>query len=281
MTPRFLPRDVKHAIELIQRDPAHPWTLHELASSCGAARRTLQRHFRPFADGAPVAFLSGVRLEEARRQLLCPEPAADVTAVATGCGFTHLGHFAGWYHERYGECPSKTLRRGRAALAAASRSPPPVSRASERPGLALLPFGFVGAEANKAAGLTGAIAAALCRHGWLSVTSPDLARYHLHGKVRADGQGRLRATLMLFDVSNARYLWADSWDGNLDDVFTFEDHVSVRLAQLLQNVLRPAEIDKARRQDLDQLDAWGLTMRALADCLVGRAEGDDPGSGRT
>jgi tetratricopeptide (TPR) repeat protein len=72
---------------------------------------------------------------------------------------------------------------------------------------------------------------------------------------------------MLLDVASGRYLWADSWEGRLDDVFAFEDRVSVRLARLLQPIVRDAEIDRAQCRDPDQLDAWGLTMRALPDVL--------------
>lgn len=267
MSPGFLPHDVKQAIELIRREPARPWTLDELAGSCGAARRTLQRHFRRFAGQGPIEFSRCVRLEEARRQLLSAGPQADVTSVATSCGFAHLGRFAGWYGERYGESPSRTLRRNRTASAAEPRSLPPLPATSERPGVAVLPFDLIGPGAGAAAGLAEEIGAALCRHRWISVTSPSHARYHLRGKVRADHQRRLRATLMLLDVASGRYLWADSWDGTLDDVFAFEDRVSVRLARLLQPIVRDTEIDRAQCQDPGQLNAWGLTMRALPNVL--------------
>jgi AraC-like DNA-binding protein/tetratricopeptide (TPR) repeat protein len=267
MSPGFLPHDVKLAMELIQHEPARPWALNELAGSCRAAPRTLQRHFRRFAGQGPIEFLRGVRLDAARRRLLSAGPQADVTSVATSCGFTHLGRFAGWYAERYGESPSRTLRRNRAALAAEPRSLPPLLQAWPRPGIAVLPFDLIGPEANAAAGLAEEIGAALCRHRWISVTSPDHARYHLCGKVRADRQGRLRVTLMLHDVGNGRLLWADSRDGLLDDVFTFEDRVSVPLARLLLPVVREAEVNRAQCQDPDRLDAWGLTMRALPNVL--------------
>src|SRR6266545_448797 len=108
MNSRLLPRSLKAAIELIQRDFARTWTVDELASACGLARRTLQAHFRRFIGAAPLEFLRVTRLAEARRQLLRAEPTASVTSVAMACGFTHLGRFAGWYRERYGESPSST-----------------------------------------------------------------------------------------------------------------------------------------------------------------------------
>ena len=47
---------------------------------------------------------------------ICPA-CGEITSIATGLGFTHLGRFSIAYREVFGESPSQTLRRGRAKLA--------------------------------------------------------------------------------------------------------------------------------------------------------------------
>jgi AraC-like DNA-binding protein len=109
MDSRLLPRGLKRAIELIQRDFARPWTIPQLASASGVARRTLQTQFRRFIGASPLQFLRETRLAEARRQFVRAESTTTVTSAAIACGFTHLGRFPAWYRERYGESPSTTL----------------------------------------------------------------------------------------------------------------------------------------------------------------------------
>lgn len=209
------------------------------------------------------------RLAEARRQLLRAEGAASVTSVAMACGFTHLGRFAGWYRERYGESPSATLEGARSDIAASLSPPRSFSLELTRPSVAVLPFDLIGAEALQAAALHDEIAAALCRCRWFSVVGPSRARYHLRGTVRGDGRGRLRAAVALLDASTERYLFADQWDGAVDDLFGFEDTVAQHLVRALRSPVRDAEIDRAWRRDPAQLTAWELTMRALRAVVSG------------
>ena len=170
MDSRILPRGVKLAIDLIRRDLARAWTVDELAAACGLARRTMQTQFRRFLGSAPLEFLRLTRLAEARRQLLEAEPAATVTSIATNCGFTHLGRFAGWYRERYGESPSATLDRRRLRLDVAAVSPPALLPQLERPSIAVLPFDLIGPAAPQAIALQDEITAALCTTRWFSVS---------------------------------------------------------------------------------------------------------------
>jgi AraC-like DNA-binding protein len=267
MNSPFLPRALKKAINLLQEDPARPWTLDELAAACGTARRTLQTHFRRFLGQTPLEFLRLTRLGMARRQLLKADPQASVTQIAGKCGFTHLGRFAGWYGKQYGESPSKTLQRSQAVAAAAPSPLPLLSAGLERPAIAVLPFNLIGPEAMRAAGLSDEIAAALCRCRWFSVTSPAHARYHLRGKARADGRGQLRVTVALLDATTERDLFADCWEGGADDIFGFEDRVSRCVTRALQAPVRDAEINRAWHRDPARLTAWELTMRALRGIL--------------
>jgi TolB-like protein len=139
---------------------------------------------------------------------------------------------------------------------------------SERPVVAVFPFDVIGPGACAAAGMSRQIAAALCRLRWLPVGQPPGGRYQLRGVVRTDGTGRLRATITLGDAATNRYIWGDCWDGTINDAYEFEDRVSAQVARVLLSTLRDAEIDRARREDPAQLNAWELTMRALPDVLL-------------
>src|SRR5437879_7198883 len=93
-----LPRSLKKAIEMLEAAPERPWRLGDLAAACGTSQRTLQKHFQRFLGRAPRSFLRELRFERARRALLGGGESTTVTAVATRCGFEHLGRFATAYH---------------------------------------------------------------------------------------------------------------------------------------------------------------------------------------
>jgi TolB-like protein len=210
-----------------------------------------------------MQFLRNLRLERARRDLLRAPASASVTEIATRHGFDHLGRFAARYVERYGEPPSATLRRNHGLVVGSSSSSPPLTRAAERPAIAVLPFDLVGPGAVRAETLAEEIAAALWRLHWLTVTAPAGARYHVRGKAHSEPGGRVWVSVVMVDAHSGRHLWADRFDGRLDDLFEFEEQVAVRIAHAIQPALRGAEIDRAWRRDRERLTAWELTMRAL------------------
>ncbi|WP_051831473.1 AraC family transcriptional regulator [Streptomyces violens] len=108
---RTCPRPVKRAVDAMQADPAHPFTVLELARVAGVAPRSLQAGFRQHLETTPMAYLRRLRLERAHRDLIDAGPAVSVTEVAGRWGFTHLGRFAAAYQARYGKLPSQVHRR--------------------------------------------------------------------------------------------------------------------------------------------------------------------------
>jgi TolB-like protein len=264
----ILPRDVKKALELLKAEPSRERRIDELAAACGVARRTLQKHFRRFVSRTPSQVQRELRLDRVRRELLRARPNASVTKIAMRCGVSHLGRFSTAYRERYGEAPSTTLQRRRQALACGESWPAISSPALDRPTIAVLPFDFIGTRAHSAATITDEVSASLLRHRWLAVGPPGRARYHLRGKVRDDGVERLRIMVMLTDAVTGRHLWADRWDGELDDVFCFEERVACRVAAAVERSLRIAEIERVCRRDPEQLGAWELTMKALPRAML-------------
>jgi AraC-like DNA-binding protein len=76
---------VGHALRLIHNDPAHPWTLAELAAESGASRAALARRFNELVGETPMAFLTEWRLALAADLLL--EPGATIGSVAEQVGY--------------------------------------------------------------------------------------------------------------------------------------------------------------------------------------------------
>src|SRR5262249_10662691 len=123
-------------------------------------------------------------------------------------------------------------------------------------------FALIGEEVHRIVGLPDEIALALFRLHWINVTALQNARYHLRGKVR-HSNGTVGVTVVLVDALEGRYIWADNWTGDCNDVLAFEERVAMSVARLVVPALRDAEINRAGCQDPAELDAWGLTMRAL------------------
>jgi len=266
-----LPRGVRRACDAMRTEPGRDLSVAKLAVIAGSPARTLQRQFRSFLGKSPLDVLRDIRFEAARQELLRAPGNATVATIATRCGFGHLGRFAAQYRQRYNESPSATLRRCRSGLSGNAPSLPIPPVAVERPGIAVLPFALVGAEARTAAGMAEEIAAALLRLRWIRVAALGNARYQLRGKVWGDGRGRLRVMVVLVDALSGFYLWADRWEGERDEAFEFQDRIAMRLSGAVQSALRAAEIERATRQDPIQLNAWELTMRALPLVLSGAA----------
>jgi AraC-like DNA-binding protein/tetratricopeptide (TPR) repeat protein len=262
MPGRPLPRDVKKAIDLLQGDPGRAWKIDQIARLCGVPRRTLEKHFKRFLGCAPLKFLHTERFEQARRKLLRAPPGANVTRIASDCGFNHVGRFALTYRSRYGESPSDTLTWGRIPAAMKSSS----FRSSslwDRPTLAVFPFDLMGPSVADVVGIGNEIAAALCRTGWIKVQPPPAGRYHLHGSMRNDGNGRPRIRMTLIDRSTNRYIWAESVELGAGHDTGYEDWLSSLAASALRSIVQDAEIDRVAGKDPAQLTAWELSMRAL------------------
>ena len=71
-------------------------------------------------------------------------------------------------------------------------------------------------------------------------------RYVLEGSVRKAG-GRVRITAQLIDAETGTHLWADRFDGSLEDVFDLQDKVAVSVAGVIEPTLRPLRSAARRR----------------------------------
>src|SRR5262249_14954100 len=159
------------------------------------------------------------------------------------------------YRKRYGESPSATLLRCRPALAGHASSLPILWSAVERPTIAMLPFPSIGTQARRVVGLADEIAMALLQLRWINVTAPEHARYHLRGRVHDNNKGLLRVTIVLVDALSGRYIWAENWTGDCNDVPAFEERVAIGIARAIVPTLRDAEIARACRKEPAELNA--------------------------
>jgi AraC family transcriptional activator of mtrCDE len=109
-----LPRLLGHrctarAVLAMLHEPAHPWTLADLAGRAATSRATLVRAFRAAVNCPPLAFLTDLRLGMARRQLL---RGASPAQVAVEVGYQSESALSRAMHRRYGVRPGEIRRAG-------------------------------------------------------------------------------------------------------------------------------------------------------------------------
>ena len=88
-------------------------------------------------------------------------------------------------------------------------------------------------------------------------------RYVLEGSVRKSG-GRLRITGQLVDTTTGNHIWADRYEGALEDVFDLQDRVTSSVVAVIEPKVRLAEIARAQAKPTENLTAYDLYLRALA-----------------
>ena len=88
-------------------------------------------------------------------------------------------------------------------------------------------------------------------------------RYVLEGSVRKAGH-RVRITGQLIDALSGAHLWADRFDGSLEDVFELQDHVAVSVAGVIEPAMQAAEMRRSAARPTTDLTAYDLYLRALA-----------------
>ena len=87
-------------------------------------------------------------------------------------------------------------------------------------------------------------------------------RYVLEGSVRKAG-GRVRITAQLIDALTGTHLWADRFDGSLEDVFELQDKVAISVAGVIEPALQAAETARSAGRPTNDLTAYDLYLRAL------------------
>jgi adenylate cyclase len=85
--------------------------------------------------------------------------------------------------------------------------------------------------------------------------------YVLEGSVRRAGN-RVRITAQLIDATTAAHLWADHFDGTLEDIFQLQDTVASSVAGVIEPTLQAAEHRRSIQRPTDDLTAYDLFLQA-------------------
>jgi len=171
---------------------------------------------------------------------------------------------------------------------AASAQPPLVL--PDKPSIAVLPFQNMSGDPEQeyfADGMVEEITTALSRIRWLFVIARNSSftykgqavdvkqvgrelgiRYVLEGSVRKGGN-RVRITAQLIDATNGAHLWADRFDGSLEDVFELQDKVALNVAGVIEPTLQAAEIRRSAARPTNDPTAYDLYLRAIAPSRSG------------
>jgi adenylate cyclase len=88
-------------------------------------------------------------------------------------------------------------------------------------------------------------------------------RYVLEGSVRKVGN-KVRITGQLIEAAAGMHLWADRYDGALDDIFDLQDRVTGSVIAAMLPEIERAEIERAQRKPTESLRAYDYYLRALA-----------------
>jgi adenylate cyclase len=164
----------------------------------------------------------------------------------------------------------------------------------DKPSLVVLPFQNLTGDAEQeyfVDGMVEEITTAIARLPWLFVIARNSAftykgksvdvkqvaqelgvRYVLEGSVRKAGN-RVRITGQLIDTATGAHIWADRFDGSLDDIFELQDQVASSVAGAIEPKLRQSEIERANRKPTANLTAYDLYLRALAQSYRYTEEG--------
>src|ERR1700759_803029 len=168
--------------------------------------------------------------------------------------------------------------------------PAPMLALPDKPSIAVLPFTNMSGDPEQeyfADGIVEDIITALSRMTWLVVIARNSSftykgkavdikqvgrelgvRYVLEGSVRKAGN-RVRITGQLIDAATGTHLWADRFDGALEDVFELQDEVTTNVIGAISPKLEQAEIERARRKPTEKLAAYDYFLRGMANIYQG------------
>jgi len=239
-----------------------------------------------FGDGVNVA---------ARLEGIAPPGGIAVSAMA----HDHIGNRLDLHFEDTGQHTLKNIDRPvrvyRAILDHPPASPRPALSLPDKPSIAILPFDNMSSDPEQsyfADGIVEEITAALARIRGFFVIARNSAfayrgksfnvqqvgrelgvRYVLEGSVRRAGN-HLRIAAQLIETENARHIWAESFKGNIAEVFDLQDNITARVVGAIQPSIQMAEIERARRKRPSDLKTYDLVMQALPHVWALAREGN-------
>jgi adenylate cyclase len=166
----------------------------------------------------------------------------------------------------------------------------------EKPAVAVLPFQNLGGDAEAEFFLDSVaedLITELARARWFSIVarntsfsykgkgadSKQLARelgvrYVVEGSLRRAGN-RVRISCQLVEAASGQHLWAERFDGTLEDSFDLQDRITESVIGSVGPVLRSAEMERARRKPEASQDVYDLICRALLPAFSETAEDNE------
>jgi adenylate cyclase len=216
----------------------------------------------------------------------------------SGSAFDQVRGKTGFAFEDVGERSLKNIDRPvrlyavRQSGAAAARSsskdatkPVPLLPLPDKPSIAVLPFQNLSGDPEQeyfADGMVEDIITALSRFRELFVIARNSTfvykgravdirqvgrelgvHYVLEGSVRKAGN-RVRITGQLIDASSGAHVWADRFDGDLQDIFNLQDQITARVANAIAPTIEEIEINRAAQKPTENLDAFDRYLRGVA-----------------
>jgi TolB-like protein/tetratricopeptide (TPR) repeat protein len=170
-----------------------------------------------------------------------------------------------------------------------SRSSDELSRPAlpvpNKPSIAVLPFQNLSGDPEQAyfaEGVVEDIITALSRVRWLFIIARNSSftyqgravdpkrvgqelgvGYVLEGSVRKAAD-RVRITGQLINANTGAHLWAERFEGTLDDIFELQDRIAASVVGAIAPQVELAEIERAQRKPTASLNAYDCYLRGLA-----------------
>ncbi len=172
-------------------------------------------------------------------------------------------------------------------------TPPSALLLPDKPSITVLPFQNLVGDPEQdyfADGVVEDIIAALSRIRWLFVIARNSSftykgravdvkdvgqalgvRYVLEGSVRKSGN-KVRITGQLIDATTGMHIWAERFEGLLDNLFDLQDQIAESVVGAIAPQLERAEIERAKRKPTESLDAYDYYLRGMAKLHNGTRE---------
>jgi AraC family transcriptional regulator, ethanolamine operon transcriptional activator len=100
---------VEKAIQFIESRLADPLSVGDISAAVRVCPRTLRYSFEQVLGVTPTQYVRAQRLNRVRRDLVAGRNDS-IQSAAARWGFWHMGRFASYYRQTFGEHPSRTLQ---------------------------------------------------------------------------------------------------------------------------------------------------------------------------
>jgi adenylate cyclase len=166
----------------------------------------------------------------------------------------------------------------------------------QRPGLVVLPFQNLGGDTETEFFLDSIVEdliTELARARWFSVIARNTSfgykgkgadakqlarelgvRYVVEGSLRKAGN-RARISCQLVETATGQHLWAERFDGTLEDTFDLQDRITESVIGSVGPVLRGVEVERSRRKPEASRDVYDLVQCALLPAFAETPKDND------